>query len=251
MLMDSGEILIDHRLPASGKVMQAFTGLRPLTGPYAEPEKWNSEGHSRCVIGKNALGRLLVLSTEGAYPNQGWTLAQCREFMLQHGAVVSADFGGGGDMTVFDRLKGLLLTPENPNGLQRYIPNFLTIKQQETNSMDGLAREKFGSQTRVRKTPSRYGEIVTTLNGYAEVAFTGIVPALISGTSDKAGEMWLKLTNGNYVNFKLYNSVGVLTEYFTITRQPTTEPVTTLPELKITVDAGAGYPVTVVNVKPL
>jgi GH25 family lysozyme M1 (1,4-beta-N-acetylmuramidase) len=83
MLMDSGEILIDHRLPASGKVMQAATGLRYLTGAYAEPEKWNSEGHSRTVIGKNALGRVLVLSTEGAYPNQGWKLAQCREFMLR------------------------------------------------------------------------------------------------------------------------------------------------------------------------
>jgi hypothetical protein len=230
-------------------VLQACTGLRYIVGPLAEPALWNNEGHNRTCYGLNAAGRLLILCTEGAYPNQGWTLHQCREFMIAHGAVVAFDAGGGGDVTAWDKAKGLLIATQN--GMQTYLPNFLTIQAKENNSMDGLAREKFGSQTRVRKTPSRYGEIVTTLNGYAEVAFIEPVPALISGTSDKAGEMWLKLTNGNYVNFKLYNSVGVLTDYFTITRQPSTDPVTTLPELKITVDAGAGYPVTVVNVKPL
>jgi hypothetical protein len=196
MVMDSGDVVIDHKLPTTGKVMQAGTGLRYLVGPLAEPEKWNSEGHSRCVIGKNALGRLLVLSTEGAYPNQGWTLAQCREFMLQHGAVVSADFGGGGDMTVFDRLKGLLLTPENPNGLQRYIPNFFTIKVKENQNMAGTAKSTTHSLSvrPLHQTINSSTIISIPVGTPVPVSETWTAPE--TTTLNNKGDFWVNVTYG-------------------------------------------------------
>jgi hypothetical protein len=137
-------ILIDH-LNASN-VEQAFTGLRYLmqggvikrylydpTDPLYEVAT-ATEGHSRTIYGLTAAGRLLVLCSEGAYPNQGLTLYQATQLLQQNGAVVAFDGGSGGDMTcVLDGQS--LLTPENPGGAERYLPAVFCISAKDGTTM--------------------------------------------------------------------------------------------------------------------
>jgi lysozyme len=210
-------------------VLQSFTGLRYLLGTLANSTSWNSEGHARTCFGLDAAGNVIILVSEGVHPTttyfDGLTLFEARDVLKEYGAVIAFDGGGGGDTGgVLDGVD--LVKPENiVNGVNvyRYLPMTLCFYAKE-GTMDGIAKEKYGSQTRVRKTPSRYGEIVRTLAGYAEVNFTEKVPTVSQGTADKAGEMWLKLTDGNYVNYKLFNSMNMLTDYFTIVQEPSVTP---------------------------
>jgi len=123
-------------------VLQACTGLRYIVGPLADPAAWNNEGHNRTIYGIKADGKLLALCTEGAYPNQGPTLQECREFMIAHGAVLAADFGGGGDVTAFDRQEGLLIATQN--GTMTSLPNFMVFTAKES-TMAGTAKSTTNS----------------------------------------------------------------------------------------------------------
>jgi hypothetical protein len=224
-------IEITHTTPAN--VLQAFTGLRFLLGTLANSTSWSSEGHARTCFGLDAAGNIIVLVSEGVYPNQGLTLFEARDLLQQYGAVIAFDGGGGGDTGgVLDGVD--LVKPENIyNGqnVYRALPMTFCVYAKGA-TMDGIAKEKYGSQTRVRQTPSRYGVVARTLAGYAEVNFTEKVPTVSQGTADKAGEMWLKLTDGNYVNYKLFNSMNMLTDYFTIVQEPSVTP----PPDSITID---------------
>jgi GH25 family lysozyme M1 (1,4-beta-N-acetylmuramidase) len=92
------------------------------------------------------------------------------------------------------------------------------------NMTPGTAKEKLGNIARRRSAPSRYGTVLGEYPAYSTVSFIEVVPVQISGTADKGGEQWLKLTDGSYVNYKLYNSNGILTEYFQILSQPVVPP---------------------------
>jgi hypothetical protein len=120
-----------------------------------------------------------------------------------------------------------LVKPENIyNGqnVYRALPMTLCFYAKE-GTMDGIAKEKLGNTTKVRKTPSRYGvEVPPALVPGAQVNFIEKVATIPQGTADKAGEMWLKLTDGNYVNYKLFNSMNMLTDYFTIVQEPGVTP---------------------------
>ena len=199
MVTDNNQIIIDHKVQTAN-IRQAFTGLRYLVGTLAQPSQWINEGHSRTVYGVDAAGHLLVLSTEGAYPNQGWTLAQCREFMLSQNAILAFDAGGGGDVTMWDKSKGLLLTPENPNGYERYLPNIFMIFTTEANTMTRYTAKAINNDTRLRPDHNTAGAAVgsypagTIFSG--DVLFTAPV-ALYNGSVkyQEVGDVWLQVTS--------------------------------------------------------
>jgi GH25 family lysozyme M1 (1,4-beta-N-acetylmuramidase) len=229
MVTDAGTVKIEHRIQVE-PIDQAFTGLRYIVGPLADPPAWSLEGHNRTCYGLTTAGKLLILCTEGAYPNQGWTLQQCREFMVAHGAVLAFDAGGGGDVTAWDKAKGLLIATQN--WMQTYLPNFLTIKAKENQNMaNGQAKENGGRTAKRRKTPSRWGIEISSVAPYSTIDFIKVVPTL--DTTTYPLDEWFETPNG-YVNYKIG---GV--EYFTITRQPSTDvppPATFAHHLEVILD---------------
>lgn len=236
LILNDGSVRIDHK-PVAG-VVQAFTGLRYLLmdGQRNPAFVDNGEGHSRKVFALNAAGQLMELSTEGAYPNQGWTLTQCLEFLQARGAVVAADFGGGGDATCWADGK-LLLTPENSGGRERYLPQVFLVYAKGA-SMNGTAIENLGKIPTVRSTPTvATGNDVARLAAGARVEWLEIVP----DSNPAIARQWLKLADGNYVNYTDATHTG-LGAYFKILTQPTVDPVpptpSTLPDVPFTFEIG-------------
>lgn len=225
MVTDTNQIIVDHRVQTAN-IMQAFSGLRYIVGPLTDSSGWSTEGHARTCYGVNTAGHIIIMLSEGVYPNQGLTLLECRAVMQQYGAVTAFDGGGGGDAGgVLDGQD--LIKPENiSNGVNVYraLPMIFCLYAKDVNMSDGIAKEKLGNISKVRKTPSRYGVEISVLPAYTNVTFTEKVDTIPQGTADKAGEMWLKLTDGNYVNFKLYNTAGVLTQMFDIVQEPSVTP---------------------------
>jgi hypothetical protein len=175
-------------------VLQACTGLRYLVGPLADPPAWNNEGHNRTIYGVTADGKLLALCTEGAYPNQGPTLQECREFMIAHGAILAADFGGGGDVTAYDKKDGLLIATQN--GTQTYLPNFLTIKQKETSNMAGTAKSTTHSLSvrPLHQTINSSTIISIPVGTSVPVSETWTAPE--TTTLNNKGDLWANVTYG-------------------------------------------------------
>ena len=189
------------------------------------------------------------LTVDGDYPDQGMTLAETASLMLEFGCLIAFDGGGGGDSV--DVMNGQVMSQpdDDLNGLryERKVPQTILVYAQGVNTMNGLAKEKTGNSPVVRKTPSRYGVEVARKPAGWETEFTEKVPVQKQGTADKDGEMWLKLPDGNFTNWKLFNG-GVLTEMFSILREPTVDeptepPAASLPTIEIFVDAGDQYTV--------
>ena len=230
MFLNDGSVILDHKPTAN--VKHAFTGLRYLIydGVINPDFVDNGEGHSRKIFAVNTKGQLLELSTEGVYPNQGWTLTQCLNFLLEKGAVRAADFGGGGDATAWADGK-LLLKPENAGGLERYLPNIFLVYPRGI--MNGKAKESLGKTPSVRTAPDISGTKVYTLAAGATVDYVTEVAGSVVKT-----DKWLKLADGNYVNYVVS---GVT--YFTIITPPTPDPVTppvTVKTVSLTIEPTAG-----------
>jgi hypothetical protein len=98
----------------TGKVQQALSGLRYLIqlgiiqSYLSGTEPQYTEGHARTIYGVDARGQLMVMVSEGKYPNQGLTLGQAATLMQSYGAITAFDAGGGGDSEAV--LDGKLLT---------------------------------------------------------------------------------------------------------------------------------------------
>lgn len=195
MVTYDNKIILDHKVQTED-IKQAFTGLRYLVGALAEPSLWNNEGHSRTIYGVNAAGHLLTLCTEGVYPNQGWTLLQCREYMLSQNAILAADFGGGGDTTLWDKSQGLLLTPENPNGYERYLPNVFMITVKESTAMQYKVIWSSGVSKRLQPTTNAASTgVVLPLGAVVDVVQDKIPDATYPTDVNK---LWVKFTDGTF-----------------------------------------------------
>lgn len=227
------------------------TGLRFIVQNGTLPlylfgtEAQYTEGHARSIHGLTADGKHLILQSEGAYPNQGLTLKQAAEIMLQYGAVVAFDSGGGGDVTCI--LDGQsLITPENINPatgahFERPLPQALLIYTKGLTMPNGTAKNISGSASAVRVKPSRYAADSgkpRPVNG-AVIEFVKIADAVVSGPLDFPADKWLQLPDGNFVNHVL-NGVP----FYTVLTQPTPDPVTPpAPVVKIdtlTIEPAAG-----------
>lgn len=185
-----------------------------------------TEIHACAAFGYCKDGRLIQVAAEGkvnpstgaAY--EGITVPQLVNLILKYGGQNVGQHGGGGDVS--KAINGTIVTSfSDPQ--ERAVAQVIYITG-TGDTMDGIAKEKLGNQTRVRKTPSRYGVIVTTLNAWEQVNFTQKVPVEPEGANDRTNEMWLQLTDGNFVNYKLYNTAGVLTEMFAIVQEPSVTP---------------------------
>ncbi len=218
LITNDNQFIIDDQPRAN--IKHAFTGLRFLVrSGVINPLLDGTEGHSRKVFGLKASGNLLELSVEGFYPNQGWTLPDCAQFMQEHGATIAADFGGGGDATCWADGE-LLLTPENPNGLERYLPNVFLVFGMEQN-MNGTAHENLNKIPTIRNSPTvATGNDIYKGTAGMVVQFTETV----SDTNPASTLKWLHLVDGNYVNLSdsTHSGSGA---YFIITQQPTIDPI--------------------------
>lgn len=190
----------------------------------------NKEIHARSLLGVDANNELMILVCEGfvnpatgaAYA--GVTLPQAAQLAKDRGAVFMGEHGGGGDAGLFslgemvnessDRDAG-----QGWRGIVQVVEIFTGDVMSTTN---GIAVEKLGNEAVIRKTPSRYGFVVKRVAPQTpswQTEFVEKVPVQKEGIADKDGEMWLKLPDGNFVNWKLYSG-GVLKDYFSIVQEP-------------------------------
>jgi len=247
LIIGNGQPIIDYQ--SWSVTRQAISGLRYLIRdgtlqPYlfgTEPQY--TEGHARSIHGINANGFHMVLQSEGVYPNQGLTLKQAAEIMKQYGAVTAFDSGGGGDVTCYFEGQSLIL-PENINPatgahFERPLPSVLLIYAKDTNTMNGTAKEILGNVSTIRKSPSRYGaDTGKRVPAWATLEFVDIADVIPQGTADNVADKWLKLPDGNYVNYILAGK-----EYYNVVTMPSDTPPDPQPkkpvDVKIMLAAGS------------
>lgn len=211
--VDGGaRIIHDHK----GEAWQAVTGARYILLGGKPPaylggsEPQYVEGHNRTCYGVTADGRMMVLTSDGAYPNQGLTLKQAAELMAQYGAVTAFDGGGGGDTT---RVKDGIVTNVPQDGAERRVPEFVLVYAESGGSMvNGQAKEVLGKTGTVRTSP----EVVSgndtgkRVQPFSTIEFVEVVAGK-SVPTDK----WFRLPDGNYLNYILAGRA-----YFQITKEP-------------------------------
>lgn len=234
--LPSGEIEISRRRPEGAQMVYA---VRPLiengviNPRLYETDEAATEGHSRHIFGKTAEGKILHLISEGVFPNQGLLLREGAEIMLENGAIIAGDTGGGGDVTLVENGQVINLTENIYNGVhfERPIPQVLLLHTQGDSEMTyGTAQEKLGNTSTVRTSPSRYGrDTGLRIQPHDIIEFVEVVPAVVSGTADNANDKWFKLPTGNYVNYILSGLA-----MYTILTEPSIPPVTQNPKVTIT-----------------
>lgn len=98
--------------------------------------------------------------------------------------------------------------------------------------MNGTAKESLGNTSTVRAAPSRYGtDTGKKIPAYSKIDFVSFADVVIMGSADAPSDKWLKLPDGNFVNYILAGK-----KYYDILTQPTTDPVPT-PTGDISIDA--------------
>ncbi|HEY5731780.1 MAG TPA: GH25 family lysozyme [Anaerolineales bacterium] len=205
MILNNGTLRIDHR--EISNVKHAISGLRYLVQDrvvksylYGTEPKY-TEGHSRSIDGLNADGHHMRLTSEGAYPNEGMTLLQVAEIMIEYGAVVAFDEGGGGDSTAVMNFE-LINTPENPGGVQRYLPQFLLVYAENGDDpMPSEYRYEAVSSSRIsiRADHSVYADRLRTEDAGVVMMGDELWVAPADGDLVKRGDSWLNLGNGEWV----------------------------------------------------
>lgn len=235
-----GLVKIDHRIQLAANIQQALSGLRyivlegnsPAYLDGTEPEY--TDKRARSIDGLDALGRHLRLTVDGVYPDQGVTLKQASQMMLEFGAVSAFDEGGGGDTT--EVINGVLTNvPEDiSNGVhvERRIPQFLLLYANPIGgTMNGTAKEILGKIGTIRTTPEAVSGNDTgkRVPAGSTIEFVKVVPGKSIPT-----DQWFQLPDGNYLNYILTGRA-----YYQILTQPTTPPpppTVTETNLKITYD---------------
>lgn len=210
MTLTSGAIVIGHKnIP---DVQQAISGLRYLVLGGLIPsylygtEPQYIEGHSRTIEGLTADGKHIQMVSEGLYPNQGLTLKQAAEIMIQYKAITAFDSGGGGDSALV--VNGQVLNqPEDINidgkHVERYLPQILLIYPQEGDNMYSFEAIAIGDNTKLRPNHNTLTDLSPAQVYFAGTKFQGDVlwTATIDNkdTSQYVGDKWLevKAINGN------------------------------------------------------
>jgi hypothetical protein len=213
LVLDDGSVAIDHE-KRSG-VQQAISGLRYIVLDGKIPsylfgtEPQYTEGHSRAIDGVDANGFHMRLTAEGVYPNQGLTLLQAAQLMLEYGAVRAHDEGGGGDVT---EIIGGELQNVPEDGNMRRLPEFLTMKTIGGSMIYGTAKEVLGKTGTIRTSPEVLSGNDTgkRVQAYTTIEFVEVV----DGKSVPA-DKWFKLPDGNYLNYIISGRA-----YYQIVTQP-------------------------------
>lgn len=180
------------------------------------------ERHARSIMGLTRSGDLFHMTVDGDWPDKGMLLYECAQVGIEFDCLTAFDQGGGGDTV--EVLHGIVVNvPDDDIGgihYERKVPQTILVYAKEINMINGTAKEKLGNTGTIRKTPSRYGE---KTGGYVKpfstIEFVEIVDVQIQGTADRTGEKWLKLPDGNFINYKLFSGSN-LVDYFTILTMP-------------------------------
>ena len=180
---------------------------------------------ARSIEGLDNNGQVMRLTVDGVYgsPRQGVQLKEAAAIMIEFGATIAFDTGGGGDSCEIMNGK-LMNVPEDISdgqNVERAVPEFLLAFAEEINMVNGEAQEALGNVAKIRVAPSRYATEVSTIPARGKTDFVAKVPTIPQGPADKDGETWLELPDGNFVNWQLRNSAGLLIDYFNILREPT------------------------------
>lgn len=235
IVLKDGTIGINHINIANQ--YQVGSGVRYIvrdgkpTDRIQQGDATSTEVHARSLTGLDRDGNLMMFTSDGDYYYNGLKFIEAAQIMIepQHNCLLAFDRGGGGDSVCVEGGTILNVPDDVSNGqpAERSVPQTILVWMKEGTTMpteNGIANENGGRTAKVRKTPSRYGaEANYVIGPYVRTEFTEKVPCIPQGTADKDGEMWLKLPDGNYTNYKLYSGSTLVT-YFDIIKEPGTEP---------------------------
>jgi hypothetical protein len=181
-----------------------------------------TERHPRTSVGHTATGKLIMCVVDGrSTESAGVTSKELGDIMIEAGAAFALELDGGGSSAMWD---GERIVNIPSDGTERPVINHLLVWTNGGSMTNGEAQEKLGNVAKVRTSPSRYAIDVYTIPAGGKTDFVEKVPVIKQGTADKDGEIWLKLPDGNFVNYVLRNSAGLLVEYFKILREPSEDP---------------------------
>lgn len=187
-----------------------------------------TEMHPRSAKGMDANGNVMIVTVDGRQANErGMTLKELALLLIEFGCKTAFDSDSGGSSV--DVMKGIVQNKPS-DGSERSVVQFIFMFAEGDTMANGTAKEKLGNIAKRRASPSRYGSELGQVPAYGVIEYLEIVPALPQGIADKAGELWFKLVDNSFVNYKLQNANGVLVEYFTILSAPTPEPPPPDPE---------------------
>lgn len=208
LVFPDGHISIGNHATTSSEVYHT-SGLRFLVQnganiiPPAGTEAKYTERHARSVIGVNATGGLVHLTVDGDYPDKGATLYECGQIMIEFGAVVAFDQGGGGDSV--EVLNGRVVNlPDDNVGEIRYerkVPQTILIFKKERTNMTTYTMETIAPNgTRKRTDHTTFAAYVlphVPMNQTVEGDELWEAPA--DGLEVKKGDQWLRITKVNGV----------------------------------------------------
>ncbi len=231
MVFPDGHISAGNHVTTPGEYHHT-SGLRYLvlngenTIPANGTEPKYTERHARSIIGVSRNGELVHLTVDGEYPDQGVTLYESAQLMIEFGAVTAFDQGGGGDSV--EVLNGNVVNiPDDDAGgthYERKVPQTILVYSKENNMPTaGTAKEKLGKTVTVRSSPrvingNSTSEVVAPR---ATVSFVRVVDDL-----DYPGDpayKWFELGPGRFCNY-IYPPNGLRFDIITQPTDPDPEP---------------------------
>jgi GH25 family lysozyme M1 (1,4-beta-N-acetylmuramidase) len=162
VLTQSGKASIVHENIAGA--WNATSGVRYIVRDGALPaylsgtEPQYTERHARSVNGVDAAGRVIHLTVDGEYPDQGVTLKEAGAVMLEFGAVTAFDAGSGGDSV--EVLNGVVVNvPDDDAGgvhYERKVPQTILVYANEETTMPTVIHwtARTIEITKVKATPA-------------------------------------------------------------------------------------------------
>jgi len=195
----------------------------------------NKEIHARSFLGVDGAGRLMILICEGfvdpdtGISYAGVTLPQAAQLCKDKGAVFMGEHGGGGDAGLFSN--GAMLNDSSDRdagvgwrGVVQVIEIFLNTEGGSMPTTNGVAKEKLGKTSTVRKSPGVVSGNSTdqSIQPKSTLEYT----ELVIGTNSP-NDRWFKLADGSgYVQY-IYSGrqyYDILQEPGTVTPPPVEPP---------------------------
>jgi hypothetical protein len=216
-----------------------------------------TELHPRTAAGYTVDGKLILCVVDGrSGDSAGITLRDLATVMIDAGAFMALELDGGGSSAMC--INGAVVNVPS-DGAERPVINHLIVYE-ESNTMSQYTASAIGDNTKFRIDHNTNNTAISShpanTKFHGDVLF--IAPLQLKNSAgvvyQEVGDKWLQVTDINGVATNGWvaithmktQQICALTDNGT-----TTPPVETLPDLKLTIDAGVKYPVTTVIIKPL
>jgi GH25 family lysozyme M1 (1,4-beta-N-acetylmuramidase) len=206
-----------------------------------------TELHPRTATGRTADGKEIVVVVDGRSEiSRGCTLKELADILILAGAIWAIEKDGGDSS--YMGIDGVQVSrngdwTQQPDGSwkreERKTVDAILYFVEESNMAYGTAKENGGRIGKIRKTASRWGEVLGELQPGVTINFTEIVPSIDTGAY--ASDEWFLRPDNTYVNYIISGQ-----RYYDILTMPTTElPPTTGAPASIDMQLAAGSTVTV------